>query len=126
VVVECGVDGDAVFVEPGGRERTAIVEWRRGGRADDESDEELIDARSIGQMPVALVDAWLLREFPGRTLEELDGMDFGRLWRALAVRGVLKAEEARELQLQGKHTPTPEEWRAIRRNDRCQRIMGAD
>jgi hypothetical protein len=62
----------------------------------------------------------------GRTLEELDGMDFGRLWRALAVRGVLKAEEARELQLQGKHTPTPEEWRAIRRNDRCQRITGTD
>lgn len=46
--------------------------------------------------------------------------------RALAVRGVLKAEEARELQLQGKHTPTPEEWREIRRNDRCQRIMGTD
>lgn len=86
----------------------------------------MIDARSIGALPGCLLDVWLLREFPGRTLEELDGMDFGRLWRALAVRGVLKAEEARERQLEGKHTPTPEEWRAIRRNDRCQRIWGTD
>lgn len=63
------------------------------------------------------MDAWLLREFPGRTLEELDSIDFGRLWRALGCRALLKAEDARELHLQGKYEPTPEEWRAILRND---------
>ncbi len=68
-------------------------------------------------VPSALVDMWLLREFPGRTLEELDGIDFGRLWRALSCRAVLRAEEARELYLQGKYKPTPEEWKAILRND---------
>jgi len=74
---------------------------------------------AIGAAPPALLDAWLLREFPGRTLEELEGMDFGRWWRAIAARSVLKVEEARALQLQGKYTPTPEEWQAIRRNDRA-------
>jgi hypothetical protein len=72
----------------------------------------------VAATPAALLDAWLLREFPGRTLEELDGMDFGRLWRALAARAVLKAEEARENQLAGKYKPTAAEWREIVRNDR--------
>jgi hypothetical protein len=68
--------------------------------------------------PPALLDAWLLREFPGRTLEELEEMDFGRLWRAIVARSVLRVEDAGEAQLQGRHKPTPEEWRLIRRHDR--------
>lgn len=72
------------------------------------------------------MDAWLLREFPGRTLEELGGMDLGRLWRAQAVRTVLRAEDAREAQQAGKYQPTAGEWREILRNDRCQRILAAD
>lgn len=116
---QCCVNGNAVSFELGGNERTAIVEWRRGGRADDDTDDEqLIDARAFATLPAALLDQWLLREFPGRTLEELDDIDLGRWWRALACRSVLKAEDARELQFEGKYQPTPEEWRQIRRNDR--------
>ena len=33
--------------------------------------------------PDALIDAWLLQRFPGRTLDELDTMDWGRYSRAL-------------------------------------------
>ncbi len=73
----------------------------------------------IGALPSALVDHWLLREFPGRTLEELDQVDFGRLWRAISCRAVLRAEDVRALQMQGKYQPTPDEWRQIRRNDRA-------
>lgn len=60
-----------------------------------------------------------MREFPGRTLEELDSIDFGRLWRALGCRALLRAEDVRELYLEGKYQPTPEEWRQIRRNDQA-------
>ena len=45
-------------------------------------------------------------------------MDFGRFWRALEVKELLKAEDARELYMQGKYEPTPDEWRRILRNDR--------
>jgi len=48
----------------------------------------------------------------------MDSIDFGRLWRAMACRAVLNAEDARELQMQGKYEPTAKEWRAIVRNDR--------
>ena len=43
------------------------------------------DDRSLAA-PEVLVDAWLLGMFPGRTLEELDTMDYGRLLRALEAR----------------------------------------
>lgn len=33
--------------------------------------------------PDELIDAWLLTRFPGRTLEELDAMDWARYSRAL-------------------------------------------
>ncbi len=75
----------------------------------------------FGVLPPVLLDAWLMRQFPNRTLEELDNLDFGRLWRVLACQAVLRAEDVRDLQMQGKYEPTPAEWRMIRRNDRLTR-----
>lgn len=45
-------------------------------------------------------------------------MDIGRLWRALQVRQILRAEDARDAFLAGNYQPSPAEWREIRRNDR--------
>ncbi len=42
-----------------------------------------------------MVDSWLLEMFPGRTLEELDSMDWYRLQRALQVRHIRHVEEMR-------------------------------
>lgn len=39
------------------------------------------------------VDWWLLQKFPGRTLEELDGIDWLRLQRAMEVEEVVRIEE---------------------------------
>lgn len=68
-------------------------------------------------MPQALVDAWLLKRFPGRTLEDLDSMDWGRLSRALMAAEVDRIEEMLPLVHAGKWKPTADEWRMIRKND---------
>jgi hypothetical protein len=73
--------------------------------------------RTLALAPPGLIDAWLLRQFPGRTLEELDAIDFARLWRASAVQGLLRAEDARDAQQAGRYQPTAAEWREIVRND---------
>lgn len=56
--------------------------------------------------------------FPGRTLEELDGIDFPRLLRALEAKRIIRVESVRALQLAGKAKPSPAEWRAILLHDR--------
>lgn len=68
------------------------------------------------------MDSWLLELFPGKTLEELDGVDFGRLLRALAARETVRVETLRELHRQRKAKPTAAEWQAIQRHDR---LVGA-
>jgi hypothetical protein len=45
--------------------------------------------------PAELVDALLLKEFPGRTLDELDSMDFARWSRAIAAQQILDVERVR-------------------------------
>ena len=70
-------------------------------------------------MPPAVLDAWLLEKFPGKTLEELDSIDFARYWRAMAVQRVQMIERLRDLQQQDKYTPTASEWTQILRHDRC-------
>ena len=69
-------------------------------------------------MPPAVLDAWLLERFPGKTLDELDGMDFARYWRAVTVQRIQGIERLRELQQQDKYQPTPAEWRQILRHDK--------
>jgi L-fucose isomerase-like protein len=72
---------------------------------------------AIRVMPAAVLDAWLLEKFPGKALEELDGIDFARYWRALAVQNMRAIERLRDLQQQDKYQPTPGEWRQILRHD---------
>ena len=60
----------------------------------------------------------LLEKFPGKTLDELDGMDFARYWKALEVQRAQAIERLRDMQLADKYQPTPDEWRQILRHDR--------
>lgn len=68
-------------------------------------------------MPPAVLDAWLLERFPGRTLDELDQMDFARYWRAVEVQRIQAIERLRTLQMQDAYQPTPAEWRQILQHD---------
>ena len=68
-------------------------------------------------LPPAWFDGLLLKLFPGKPLEELDGVDWPRLMRALEVREIEAAEDVRALQMKGKVAPTAGEWRRIGRND---------
>ncbi len=64
---------------------SAITQWHRAPR----------DHVSELSMPLAWYDAWLLEKFPGRTLEELDGMDLVRLMRAMHVERIAQVEYKR-------------------------------
>lgn len=69
-------------------------------------------------MAPAQIDAWLLTTFPGRTLEELDGIDFGRWMRA---REVLEIDRIELLILeyhQKRAKPGNSDWRRIRQHNR--------
>ena len=59
-----------------------------------------------------------MEQFPGRMLEELDGIDFTRLLRANKVKQMERIETLRALQLRGKVQPSPQDWRGILRHDR--------
>lgn len=69
-------------------------------------------------MPDAYWDAFLLQRFPGKTLEELDGIDWGRLCRALHVQQIDRIEDMREQYLRGKYKPTLAEMSDVMRHDR--------
>jgi hypothetical protein len=43
----------------------------------------------------AYIDWWLLQRFPGRTLEELDAVDWLRLQRAMEVDRIVETEQRR-------------------------------
>ena len=65
-------------------------------------------------------DWWLLQKFPGRTLEELDGIDWLRLQRALEVGRIVELEGKNTLVTEGKlpaESLTDQEWRQIRRHN---------
>jgi hypothetical protein len=72
-----------------------------------------------GRPPEPLVDSWLLASFPGRTLEELDGMDWGRYNRALEARELLRVERKRARYLaQEIKELEPDEWAVVQEHDR--------
>lgn len=59
----------------------------------------------------------MLRLFPGRTLEELDGIDLARLKRALDAQHIERLEQTKRLFLDGKLEPDaipPADWLEIR------------
>jgi len=72
-------------------------------------------------LPQAYWDAYLMRIFPGRTLEELDAIDWPRLMRARHVAEIERVEEAHHLFFGGHYQPEPHEWRMIRRHNRLER-----
>jgi len=62
----------------------------------------------------------MLRRFPGRTLDELDRMDWPRYLRAIDAENIEAVEERRRLMLAGKigkDGMTPDDWAAIRQHD---------
>lgn len=68
------------------------------------------------------MDAWLLSRFPGRTLEELDGMNWGRYLRAIEAEAIGAVEERRALQITGTiKTLTADEWERVKEHDRLLR-----
>jgi hypothetical protein len=70
-------------------------------------------------MPEAFFDAMVMRLFPGRTLEELDQVDWPRLMRALEVRQIETVEMLRQLHFEGKAPPMDAaQWRQIAAHDR--------
>lgn len=76
----------------------------------------LAEARDAGDDPMAaLEDAWLMRVFPGRTLEELDGVDVRRLRAAQDARRVVDVELRRQAFLRGDIDDLAvDEWEMVR------------
>jgi hypothetical protein len=73
-----------------------------------------------GESTDAVIDAWLLRQFPGRTLDELDSMDYARYLRALEAKQISDVEQMRRLYL-SKDAPKEQDadiWKAIQAHDR--------
>lgn len=67
-----------------------------------------------------MLDAHLLREFPGRTLDELDRMDWPRYIRAKEVERVAAIEARRKQFLAGDlaaNALTADEWDTISEHD---------
>ncbi len=66
------------------------------------------------------LDWWLMQKFPGRTLEELDGIDWLRLQRAQEVGRIVSLEEKHALFLERKLTAdkfTSAEWRQVQQHN---------
>ena len=78
-------------------------------------------------LPVPLADAYLLEQFPGATLTEIDGMDFHRLARALETQRMRDVEAKRKLAAEGKAPEgllRDDDWRLIRDMDGIARELG--
>jgi hypothetical protein len=78
------------------------------------------------------LDWWLLQRFPGKTLEELDGVDWLRLQRAEQVGRIvdieqrLKAWHKRKVADKRADDFTTDEWRTIRQHDEWAREQGLE
>lgn len=72
-------------------------------------------------MADALLDWWLLETFGyAKTLEELDGMDWGRFLRAQEMRRLSQLESRRQAFIAGQLSAlTASEWDEIERIDRA-------
>lgn len=91
---------------PGGRDQASIVAIARN--------------QGDGGFPDSLVDAYLLQQFPGKTLDELDQMDWARYNRALRARYITDIEDTAKLykshKIQAKDVSATK-WERIRQND---------
>lgn len=85
------------------------------------------DDDDAGRQSEAELDAILLRRFPGRTLEELDTMNWPRYMRAMAAERILLAEERRAAWLGGAiKSMSEDEWKIIAENDELVRHYGTE
>lgn len=93
--------------KPGGSRQASVAAYIRG-------------IPGYGGLDESAIDAYLLTQFPGRTLEELDGMDWVRYNRALHARSILESEEYVKSYKAGKIKAkdiSPQRWERIRKND---------
>jgi hypothetical protein len=76
----------------------------------------------------AYIDWWLLEKFPGRTLEELDGVDWLRLQRAMEVDRIVEAEQRRLAYIEsgGEGEPDADDWRMWEHHDRLLGVKDDD
>lgn len=76
-----------------------------------------LNDRATGQSQTEL-DAFLLRKFPGRTLDELDQMDWPRFLRAMEAEAIIRVEEKRSAFFRGDvKTMSEDEWTMIVEHD---------
>ena len=105
---KCGADASTErFGRHGGSIKGRIV---RFSRKDGEHSRPVIP-------PTPLFDAWLIKKFPGKTLEELDQIDYGRLMQALEAEWIEHVEDRRVLQMAGKIEFTEMEAYAIEEHE---------
>jgi len=104
--------------KPGKPQRAAIVRAKRASGSSGESDGltddvfgGISEASFVGEYE-AYIDAWMLRQFPGRLLEELDDMDWLRFRRAQDAQRVIDVEDTRQLYRDGKLKEVDEEMLA--------------
>jgi hypothetical protein len=73
----------------------------------------------------AYIDWWLLQRFPGRTLEELDAVDWLRLQRAMEVDRIVEAEQRRRAYVEsgGAGEVDADDWRMWEHHDK---LLGVD
>lgn len=58
-----------------------------------------------------------MRMFPGKLLEELDGMDFARLQRAVEAGNIERLEELRRQAMKGKYKASRDEYDRFSEHD---------
>lgn len=58
-----------------------------------------------------------MQRFPGRTLDELDAMDWGRYLRAMEAQHMGEIEAKRDAQIAGNTKLTPDEWEQVMAHD---------
>ena len=103
----CLVSGYGESAFPGKRIRAGVVRFVR-------------DQDDIRPEPdSSLIDAMLLRKFPGRTLDELDRMDWMRYQRAMEAQRILDIEGKRAAFTSGNlESLSADEWLVVQENDR--------
>lgn len=99
-----------------------MVEILRADVGADSTDRPIVQLGDmLKALPLPLADAYLLEQFAGATLDQIDAMDFHRLARALETQRMRDVEGKRKLYLDGKAPDgllTPDDWRMIADMDR--------
>ena len=123
--------GSSKAARLGKRIRAAVIAQQRDGDDDDPDDsradvgDDVSAERGIAEAVYLhnnreYLDWWLMQTFPGRTLEELDRIDWLRLQRALEVGRIVDLEAKNTLITEGKipaESLSARQWRQIQRHN---------